>query len=175
MLSDEKIILGPLMESDSATLFSWINDAELVRRSSSFRPVSFVNHNAWMDTVTKDPSRVFFSIRLVETEELIGVVQLFDIDSVHRSCELSIRIGDAHNRGKGLGAAAMVLTLDFAFLDLNLNRVQLIAFSDNAAAIATYKKVGFQVEGQMRCAFFIHGEWKDAYLMAALRNDRLLA
>jgi putative acetyltransferase len=42
-------------------------------------------------------------------------------------------------------------------------------YTDNAAAIALYKKFGFEIEGTHRRYAFRNGEYVDAYSMAHLR------
>jgi len=85
--------------------------------------------------------------------------------------ELQIRIGDAADRGRGVGSEAVGLLLRFAFDDLNLQRVQLHVFADNAAAIRVYEKAGFVREGVLRQAAHIGGKYVDVVLMGILRED----
>ena len=96
-------------------------------------------------------------------------MQINGINSVHRSAELGIRIGEEKNRGQGYGKEALRLAVDFCWNHLNLNRVQLVVFKHNDRAIGAYKAVGFRKEGLLRKAAFIGGGWVDVIVMAALR------
>ena len=73
-------------------------------------------------------------------------------------------------QGKGIGTALMEAALDLADNWLNLTRVELSVFTENAAAIALYEKFGFEVEGTHRRYAFRNGEYVDAYSMARVRG-----
>ena len=72
-------------------------------------------------------------------------------------------------QGKGVGTALMEAALDLADNWLNLTRVELSVYTDNAAGVALYKKFGFEVEGTHRRYAFRNGEYVDAYSMARIR------
>ena len=72
-------------------------------------------------------------------------------------------------QGKGVGTALMEAALDLADNWLNLTRIELRVYTDNAAAIALYEKFGFEVEGTHRRLAFRNGEYVDAYSMARLK------
>lgn len=154
-------------------LFGWINDIETVRFNAPFRPVNEASHEAWFRSIGQDPSRILFAIRV--DGRLVGTVQLLHIHPIHRSAELTIRLGDPADRGKGYGPAALRQVIAFCWDDLNLNRIWLQVFHDNTAAIFAYRKAGFVEEGVQRRAAYVGGKWKDVIIMAILRegHDRL--
>lgn len=71
-------------------------------------------------------------------------------------------------QGKGVGSKLMEAALDLADNWLNLTRVELRVYVDNAAGISLYKKFGFEVEGTHRRLAFREGEYVDAYSMARI-------
>jgi L-phenylalanine/L-methionine N-acetyltransferase len=73
-------------------------------------------------------------------------------------------------QGRGIGTALMEAALDLADNWLNLTRIELEVYTDNTAAVALYKKFGFEIEGTHRCFAFRGGKFVDAYSMARLRN-----
>ncbi len=72
--------------------------------------------------------------------------------------------------GRGVGTALMAAALDLADNWLNLTRVELEVYTDNAPALRLYKKFGFEIEGTMRRYAYRDGQWVDAYFMARLRD-----
>lgn len=169
MLLASRITIGPLAPNDFGPLFCWVNDVSAARLDFSYRPIDMMTHQQWWDSLGKDPAKVVFAIRKTTDPAIIGFVQIIGINSVHRSAELGIRIGEEKNRGQGYGKEALRLAVDFCWNHLNLNRVQLIVFKHNQRAIGAYKAVGFKKEGLLRKAAFIGGSWVDLVLMAALR------
>ena len=55
---------------------------------------------------------------------------------------------------------------------LNLKRVELHVYTDNARAIHLYEKFGFVTEDTHRAFAFRDGEYVDAYSMARVREQR---
>ena len=53
---------------------------------------------------------------------------------------------------------------------LNLKRVELDVYTDNARAIHLYKNFGFEIEGTRRALSFREGEYVDTYAMARLKD-----
>jgi putative acetyltransferase len=73
--------------------------------------------------------------------------------------------------GRGVGTALMNAIVDIADNWLNYQRLELTVYTDNAAAIALYRKFGFEIEGTHRRYAFRDGKYVDAHAMARLRAD----
>ncbi|MEZ4663639.1 MAG: GNAT family N-acetyltransferase [Caldilineaceae bacterium] len=73
-------------------------------------------------------------------------------------------------QGQGVGSALMAAMVDLADNWLNLHRVELTVYVDNAAAIALYKKFGFAIEGTHVDYAFRNGAYVDTYAMARIRS-----
>jgi putative acetyltransferase len=82
-------------------------------------------------------------------------------------CGVSVR-SDHWNRG--VGSALLTAILDLADNWLNLKRVELEVFTDNAAAIHLYEKLDFVVEGTKHKYAFREGEYVDTHIMARVRE-----
>jgi putative acetyltransferase len=53
---------------------------------------------------------------------------------------------------------------------MGITRLELEVYTDNAPAIALYKKFGFEVEGTLREYALRDGQYVDSYLMARVRQ-----
>lgn len=73
-------------------------------------------------------------------------------------------------QGKGVGTKLLEAALDLADNWLGLTRLDLRVFVDNGAAIALYRKFGFEVEGTHEQFALRDGEYADAYVMARLKR-----
>ncbi len=172
MIAGERIVLTPLTGEDAPAMFRWLNDPELAHRHGPFRPVDSMAFGPWYAALGKDPSKVFFAIRPLAGDRLLGYVAVSDIHPVFRSAELGILIGDAADRGHGHGREALLLAMGFCWNDLNLERLTLKVYGRNDAAIRCYLGVGFVHEGTMRRAAFVDGNPVDITVMGAL-NPRI--
>ena len=64
--------------------------------------------------------------------------------------------------GKGVGDALMRAVVDLADDWLGYRRLELTVYTDNAAALALYRKFGFEVEGTLREYAYRDGRYVDA-------------
>jgi len=68
-------------------------------------------------------------------------------------------------------AALMLAALELADNWLNVLRIELTVYADNAAAIALYERHGFQIEGRLRAYALRGGRYVDALAMARLHPN----
>lgn len=101
-----------------------------------------------------------------------GVVELVEIDQVHRRAEFQIIIAPDH-QGKGVASHATKLAIEYGFGVLNLYKIVLIVDKENQKAIHIYKKLGFEVEGEHKHEFFINGQYRDVIRMRLFQPDFL--
>jgi L-phenylalanine/L-methionine N-acetyltransferase len=118
-----------------------------------------------------EPSEDQHSLVACVDGEVVGSLGL-ETNSTRWRMRHTGRIGMAVRddwQGKGVGTALMEAVLDLADNWLNLTRIELHVYVDNAAGIALYEKFGFEVEGTHRRFAFRDGEFVDAYSMARIK------
>lgn len=84
------------------------------------------------------------------------------------AANLGIGVHDAY-QGRGIGRALIGELVAIADDWLNVTRLELTVFTDNAAAIALYESFGFTIEGTHRAFALRAGTFVDAYAMARVR------
>ena len=72
---------------------------------------------------------------------------------------------------QGVGSALMQALCDYADRWMGALRIELTVYVDNAAAIALYRKFGFETEGRHRGYALRDGRYVDAFAMARLHPD----
>ena len=162
-----------IQREDVQLINIWRNDPELMSHLGA--PFAYVNYERdldWYDHYLKTRA---FNVRCAIVRKgdasMVGVVYLLNIDAVNRSAELGIMIGAQADRGRGAGRYGVESMLRHAFLDLNLQRVELSVLDDNARACALYERVGFKREGVRRKARYKNGAFCDLIIMAILRDE----
>ncbi|BDH56724.1 spermidine N1-acetyltransferase [Tsukamurella sp. PLM1] len=104
----------------------------------------------------------------------VGLVELVEINFIHRNCEFQIIVAPAA-QGRGYAGTATRKALDYAFRILNLHKVYLFVDVANEKAAHVYEKLGFVREGVQREQYFSNGAYRDAHAMGLLQRDFLAA
>jgi [ribosomal protein S5]-alanine N-acetyltransferase len=172
MFIGTKVTVGAFVPDDYVAMYCWSNDIIAARLDGAFRPVNLKDVVSWCESAGKDSTRVMLSIRQRADPKIIGYLHIQNINAVHRSADIGIRIGEEKFRGQGYGKEALAIGLNYCWNHLNLERVGLCVFRHNQRAVNAYKAVGFKKEGLLRKLFFIDGAWVDVVAMAAFRPRR---
>ena len=168
-----------LTEDDPAVLAKafviWFKDTELSRLLDSDPPRtwSFEKIKQWMekDLEKQDPENIFFSIRTLGDDQLIGFIGLLGIAWNHGDAWVAISIGEREYWGQGYGTDAMRVLQRYAFEQLNLHRLTLLVFEYNHRAQKSYEKSGFKVEGRQRETMRREGHRWDWIYMGILKEE----
>ncbi len=170
-LKSKQIKLKPLTHNDVPIFLEWSNDCEQILFNAIYKHVSESEHIEWFESIQRRNDTIIFGIWSLEAKQMIGFCQLKDFNLLHQNAELQIRIGEMEMRGNGLGTEAVSLLLKFAFNDLNLHRVFVHVFSSDQRAIRIYEKNSLIIEGKMREAAFIDGNYMDMTIMGVLKHE----
>jgi L-phenylalanine/L-methionine N-acetyltransferase len=73
--------------------------------------------------------------------------------------------------GRGIGSAMLAALVDAADNWLDLKRLELRVYVDNAPAIRLYSNFGFEVEGTLRADAFRAGVYVDSHIMGRIRRS----
>ncbi|MEE9146276.1 MAG: GNAT family N-acetyltransferase [Candidatus Tectomicrobia bacterium] len=113
---------------------------------------------------------VHFGITLKATGELIGSVELHDIETEHSQAELSFWVGKAW-WGQGYITEAARSVLGYGLYDLELNRIYAYHMKRNPASGRVLHKLGMVQEGVLRQRVRKWGVFEDVAMCALLRQD----
>ncbi|AET61701.1 GNAT family N-acetyltransferase [Paenibacillus terrae] len=166
----DRIKLSAVREEDAETMFKWGEDAEYLRNVDTDLALPYTLKQMEAEG-SPSSNEVYFRLRTLEDDVLIGFVAIHGIEWNNRIGQLAIGIGNTDYRGKGYGAEAVRLILRYAFYELNLNRVGLDVIEYNEQAIRTYEKAGFQHEGRVRSAVLRDGNSYDRIMMGMLYSE----
>jgi putative acetyltransferase len=107
--------------------------------------------------------------------EVIGNAGLHAVSRSPRrrhAATLGMAVRDDWHRA-GAGSALLTALIDLADNWLGCRRLELTVYTDNAPAIALYRKFGFVVEGTHLDYALRDGRYVDAYAMARLNDSRV--
>ena len=165
--------LRELERKDIPIINRWRNNPALIENlGAAFRYINSDVDSAWYDHYMKTRSNsVRCAIVSEESDEIIGLVSLMNIDHLNQCAEFHIMIGSSENQNRGAGTFAVNAMLDHAFRNLNLQRVELFCNITNTRAQHVYEKAGFVKEGIKRKARFKQGSFIDVIQYGILRDE----
>jgi RimJ/RimL family protein N-acetyltransferase len=163
-----------MTHADASHAVRWANDADFAWFQWGRRPGRFPDEASarnWMDVIFEHRGVMF----VIEYEgRPIGQVNYRDLQPKGKSAEVGIGIGEPGLWGKGLGREALGLLVRYLVDDLALHRITLSVLAYNDRAIASYRSVGFEVEGIERDGVMTDkGTWADDVKMAYVAGRRL--
>jgi ribosomal-protein-alanine N-acetyltransferase len=109
-----------------------------------------------------DPTAVTWSIAYAD--ETVGFTGIFGIDWTARDGESGIFIGRSDLYGRGIASEAVRLRTEFAWREMNLNRVHNWISLRNRGSRRANEKAGYRQMGLMKRYGFRSGQWYDDWL-----------
>jgi putative acetyltransferase len=162
------IIIRPQLDSDLAAI-SAIRNASRARWGTLATPYESVERWRKFRATTGTGQTELVACA---NGEAIGMAGLFRRTQARRAhvAEFGITIRDDW-QGKGVGTKLLAALTDLADHWLGLRRLELSVYTDNAPAIALYRKFGFVVEATETADAFREGAYANAYVMGRLNGD----
>jgi len=178
LFEGKDVRLGPIdHQKDPEIESKWTHDSEFMRMMeiSPARPMSAAIIKKQYEKLEKqiDESKnlYHFAIRAKEDDRLIGKADVQWIEWTNGNGWIQLGIGSAEDRRKGYGSQVLRMLTRFAFAELNLFRVSARIPEYNEAAIALFKKFGFEEEVRRRQALDRDGRRWDLLVFGLLNSD----
>jgi aminoglycoside 6'-N-acetyltransferase len=105
------------------------------------------------------------------SDEAVGFSMLHTLDPVNRTVWTGSAVFDPGLRGRGIGSLGRRLVLDHLFNEMGFRRAYGEFAVFNEASRRSHEKVGAEVVGRRRRAFFISGQHHDS-IVYAVRRER---
>ncbi len=163
------LALRPLERQDLRFVHELNNDAKIMRYWFEEPYETFSELSQLYDRHVHDQRERRF-VAVDAQGELVGLVELIELDYIHRRGEFQIIIAP-QCQGRGYAGQATRLAIEYAFKVLNMRKLYLIVDTSNAAAIHVYEKCGFQHEAELKEEFFGNGAYHNAYRMCIFQRD----
>jgi RimJ/RimL family protein N-acetyltransferase len=168
-LADAVVSLRPLAAADVAAVEAALRDPEICRwfdnRTVSARDVVERAAARWESSEAAE-------FALLDGGECVGSLWLTLGGDSRATVGYWLL---AHARGKGVAAHALVLVSRWAFDELGVERIGLLADPQNVASLRVAERAGFQREGVLRSWVDVNGKRVDQASYSLLPTDRARA
>jgi len=163
-LASETIYLRALEPEDLEFIYQIENDVSLWEVSNTQTPYSrFLIHqyleNAHQDIYEAKQLRLVICSK--ETNQTLGLIDLFDFDPKNGRAGVGIVIQNKENRAQGIGSQALELVINYSREYLFLNQLYANIASDNQASIQLFAKFNFQEIGVKKAWTRVGQTYKD--------------
>ena len=156
---------------DVEEIYRYRNDDDVyVSLGGVFHGMSRENVKEWINFHNHNEKDHVWVIVDKVSDKCVGHLGLYQIDFRNGKAEIGIAIAKEY-WGKGIGKLAYKEILNYAFNQLNLNRVETFNLASNKKIIHIKQKFGFQIEGIMRQVLFKNGQYQDKMIMAILKSE----
>lgn len=172
-LDTPRLLLRPTTRADALALFSLFSNPAVTRYLSHppWRSVDTALERIAADEQAMSSGKYYrFCMERVDHQGLIGECSLFNIAAESRRAEIGYVL-DPGSQGRGYMAEALNALLQFAFGELDLNRLEADIDPRNEASARTLERLGFRKEGHLRERWIVQGEVSDSSFYGLLRSD----
>jgi ribosomal-protein-alanine N-acetyltransferase len=167
MLRSTRLLLRPLESSDfNATYVGWLNDPDVrCHLETRFQPQTLELVHSYWHAHRDDPASPWFAICLLSDGVHIGNIKLGPIHWLHRRADISLFIGEKTSWGRGYASEAIAMLRDWAFGELNLEKLNAGIYAGNVGSRRAFEKCGFELEGILREEVVSAGARQDVWRM----------
>ena len=172
-LNTGRLVLRSLKTSDIETILPNVNDLFQTRFLTIDPPISKKKELDWIHGTWRDAKKgvkFVFGVENRVTHELMGTLELHDVNKVHKRATAGIFIFRKY-WGNGFGTEAMQGLLKFGFNTLKLHRIESEYITKNERSKNLHKVSGFRIEGTRRKYYLKRGRFEDTVSVALLAEE----
>jgi ribosomal-protein-alanine N-acetyltransferase len=172
-LGTTRLILRPLRLADAADVLAYAGDPE-VSRFMSWEMHRSIDDSQdfllWVMECYSHHEEGPWGLEERSSGRLIGTCGLHDVVPADRRAELGYTLARPY-WNQGYMTEAVEAVLKFAFLRLDLNRIQAVCVPENLASERVMQKVGMTYEGTLRDYRLIKGMLRRMKMHSILRRE----
>jgi RimJ/RimL family protein N-acetyltransferase len=170
---NKRIFIRQLLPEDVGDSYlAWMNDPEVTQfLESRWKVYQSDDLKSFVNSIRASENDFLFGIFLKESGEHIGNIKIGNINRIHRYADLGLVIGAKQHWGHGYATDAICLATEYAFQELNLNKLFAQIYAPNVGSQKAFEKAGYRIVGRHCKHRFYKGKFVDAILVERNRDD----
>lgn len=165
-LNTNNCIVRSLRDEDAEELAKYANNKKiwLNLRDIFPHPYSIEDANTFIAFASSQVPECIFAIEM--DHKAVGIIGLnLGKDVERRSAEIGFWLGEYY-WGRGIATTALQVVTYWAIKTYSLVRVFAVPFARNGASCRVLEKVGYKLEGRLRCSAIKDGKTIDQFMYA---------
>ncbi|AMA54163.1 MULTISPECIES: UDP-4-amino-4,6-dideoxy-N-acetyl-beta-L-altrosamine N-acetyltransferase [Bacillus] len=163
-----KYSLRTLKEKDLDTVLRWRNDERIRQSMYNDQIITEKQHQQWFKNVNSSKTEHYFIFTIDHTDT--GFVSFKDVDHKNNHCYWGFYIGEAQSP-KGSGSVMGFLALEWAFQQLEVEKVYGEVLSNNEKSLSYHQSLGFSKEGHFRNHIVRNNNYLDVIRYGLLKEE----
>jgi diamine N-acetyltransferase len=175
-LKGDTIYLRALEVEDLEFLYVVENDENIWHVSNTQTPYSKFLIRQYLQNAHQDiyeAKQLRLAICENETDETIGLIDLFDFDPKNHRAGIGILIHDTNHRGKGFGQQALELLLDYSFIQLQIHVLYANIGTQNENSLHLFATFGFEKVGIRKDWNYIGNQYEDEAIFQLINPNQI--
>ena len=168
-----RVYLRPLEGSDAESLARGRHEETETFFDGGRVPMSELAFAQWIEEVYAEqpPEEIQMGICLKESDDLVGLVGVSNLDWVNRTGETEIYLSSPAHRERGFGTEAKHLLLEYCFDRLHLEMVSSFIWEPNQRSVASVLRQGYQPAGRIKTRVPQDGSFRDVLVFDVSREE----
>ena len=174
LLENNTLRLRALEPEDLEFLYRWENNSELWKVGGTISPYSRYTLKRYIEESHQDifvVGQLRLMIELQNTKEVIGTIDLYDLDCRNLRAGIGILIDSVYQR-KGFATEAIHLLTEYAFLFLKLHQLFVHIPIGNEASKALFSRCGFTFSGVLKDWNTAERGYSDVMIMQKIHSSK---
>lgn len=171
---DSEIKLRIREDSDATEFFNVINN----NRKYLSQWLSWVDKFTDIDSTRGSISEAiigyennkFYRFGISYNNELVGIIELQTLDFKNKKAGIGYWLIEKAT-GKGIMIRSVKALINYAFSELNFNRISLTVATENYPSIKVCEKLGLVKEGILRQNEWLNDQFVDHYIYSILKSE----
>ncbi len=170
----ESLVLEPLVQTHAEALYQLVNtNRQHLRKWLPWvdRMVSEEQFKQFTEEAEKrSAGDQDYPYIILHHGEMAGRIGMYNINRQNQCGSIGYWLGE-NFLGKGIVQQSCKAFINYAFINWNLNRIEIRCGTENHKSRAVPDKLGFLLEGVIRQAEFVNNHFIDLYCFSMLKED----
>jgi RimJ/RimL family protein N-acetyltransferase len=173
-IKGKRIDLTPRNSKYANLYVKWKNHPKVRKYARNMIPRTIDEQKKRFDRTNEGLSEhIGFDVWYKEDGKPIGQIGLNHINWVNGWANAFLQIGEPEYWNKDIGTEATELLMDYAFDELNLNKIQGGVAVKNIGSWSVAGKIGFVLDGIKQHEMYIDGKYVDTKIFGLFKEDWL--